>query len=55
MLPKNKKIENRSISNLKSLLSALKQMDAQKVKMLFVFDKQCYEVMLAGRNHSLMY
>ena len=49
------KIKNRSIIKGDSLLAALKQMDAQKVKMLFVFDKQCYEVMLAGRNHSLMY
>ena len=48
------KIKNRSISSTESLLAALKQMDAQKVKMLFVFDKQCYEVMLAGRNHSLI-
>ena len=40
MLPKNKKIENRSISNLECLLAALKQMDAQKVKMLFVFEDE---------------
>lgn len=37
---KNKKIENRSISSSESLLAALKLMDAQKVKMLFVFDKE---------------
>ncbi len=34
------KIENRSISSSVSLLAALKQMDAQKVKMLFVFDNE---------------
>ena len=33
-----KDIDNRRISNSSSLLSALKQMDAQHVKMLFVFD-----------------
>ena len=38
MLPKDKRIEKRSISSSESLLSALKQMDAQRVKMLFVFD-----------------
>lgn len=32
------KIENRSITSNESLLAALKQMDVQKVKMLFVFD-----------------
>lgn len=36
----NKKIENRSISSSESLLAALKLMDAQKVKMLFVFDNE---------------
>lgn len=35
-----KKIEKRSISSSESLLSSLKQMDEQKVKMLFVFDKE---------------
>ena len=39
MQPNNKKIEKRSIASSESLLSALKLMDAQKVKMLFVFDK----------------
>lgn len=34
------KIENRSIASNESLLSALKQMDVQKVKMLFVFDDE---------------
>jgi len=34
------KVENRSISSSESLLAALKLMDAQKVKMLFVFDKE---------------
>lgn len=38
MTIKNKRIENRSISSSESLLAALKLMDAQKVKMLFVFD-----------------
>lgn len=40
MSNKNKKIENRSISSSESLLVALKLMDAQKVKMLFVFDNE---------------
>lgn len=40
MQPKNKKIENRSISSSNSLLSSLKQMDEEKVKMLFVFDNE---------------
>lgn len=34
------KIDNRRISSLESLLAALKLMDAQKVKMLLVFDKE---------------
>lgn len=38
MFPINKKIENRIIVSTESLLSALKQMDVQKVKMLFVFE-----------------
>lgn len=38
--PKNKKIESRIIISSESLLSALKQMDAQKVKMLFVFEDE---------------
>lgn len=37
---KNKQIENRRISSAESLLSSLKQMDEEKVKMLFVFDKE---------------
>ncbi len=36
--PKNKKIESRIIISSESLLSALKQMDAQKVKMLFALE-----------------
>lgn len=36
---KNKRIEKRSILSSESLLTSLKQMDEQKVKMLFVFDK----------------
>lgn len=40
MLLKNNKIENRSINSSESLLSSLKQMDEEKVKMLFVFDKE---------------
>ena len=40
------KIENRSIASNESLLTALKQMDVQKVKMLFVFD--------AGRFVSIL-
>lgn len=36
------KIENRSVSSCSSLLSALKQMDKQKVKMLFVFEKDIF-------------
>ena len=34
------RIENRSIASSESLLSALKRMDVQKVKMLFVFDDE---------------
>lgn len=34
------KIENRHILSSESLLTSLKQMDTQKVKMLFVFDKE---------------
>ena len=40
MQPKNKKIKNRSISSSNSLLSSLRQMDEEKVKMLFVFDNE---------------
>ena len=40
MTNKYKKIESRSIISSESLLKALRQMDAQKVKMLFVFDKE---------------
>ena len=36
----NKRIENRIITSENSLLAALKQMDAQKVKMLFVFEDE---------------
>lgn len=35
---KQKRIENRSIASTESLLASLKQMDVQKVKMLFVFE-----------------
>ena len=38
MTNKDKKIESRSIVSSDSLLKALRQMDAQKVKMLFVFE-----------------
>lgn len=37
---KNKRIEKRSISSSDSLLASLKQMDTQKVKMLFVFENK---------------
>lgn len=40
MKPNNKKIENRTISSSNSLLSSLRQMDEEKVKMLFVFDNE---------------
>lgn len=40
MQPNNKKIKRRSIASSESLLTALKLMDAQKVKMLFVFDDE---------------
>ena len=40
MINGNKKIEKRCIASTRSLLAALKQMDEQKVKMLFVFDKE---------------
>lgn len=40
MTLKNKRIETRSISSSESLLAALKLMDVQKVKMLFVFDNE---------------
>ncbi len=36
------KIENRSISSCESLLSALKKMDEQKVKMLFAFEQDLF-------------
>lgn len=42
MQPKNKKITNRAISSTENLLSALKQMDIQKVKMLFVFEGEAF-------------
>ena len=38
MTSNNKKIANRSISSNENLLNALRQMDTQKVKMLFVFE-----------------
>ena len=38
MTAQNKKIVNRSITSSESLLVALRQMDAQSVKMLFVFE-----------------
>ena len=41
LLPKNR-ITNRSILSSENLLSALKLMDAQKVKMLFVFDDESF-------------
>ncbi len=40
MIHNNKKIEKRSIFSCETLLVALKQMDVQKVKMLFVFEKE---------------
>ncbi len=42
----NHKINSRIITSSDSLLAALKQMDAQKVKMLFVFDKEHFESIL---------
>lgn len=43
------KIEKRSISSSESLLVSLKQMDAQKVKMLFVFeDEQFVSILTIG-------
>lgn len=42
----NDKISSRSISSLESLLSALKQMDAQKVKTLFVFKDNHFKGLL---------
>ncbi len=42
MTNKNKKIESRSIISSESLLKALRQMDAQKVKMLFVFEDDSF-------------
>ena len=38
MITKNRKIEKRLLSSGETLLTALKQMDSQKVKMLFVLD-----------------
>ena len=40
MRSKDKKIASRTIGSAESLLSALKQMDVQKVKMLFVFEDE---------------
>lgn len=40
MLPTNNKIENRIIESVETLLGALRLMDAQKVKMLFVFKEE---------------
>lgn len=42
MAVKIKRIDNRSIASTDNLLAALKQMDAQKVKMLFVFDQESF-------------
>jgi len=42
MTNKNEKIESRSIISSESLLKALRQMDAQKVKMLFVFEDDSF-------------
>ncbi len=42
MTNKNKKIESRSIISSESLLKALRLMDAQKVKMLFVFEDDSF-------------
>ncbi len=46
MQSKTNRIERRSISTSESLLSALKQMDAQKVKMLFVFEEGSFRSIL---------
>lgn len=46
MNSKNDKIERRSISSNESLLASLKQMDAQKVKMLFVFENEQFVSLL---------
>lgn len=43
MQEKDKRIEKRSISSSESLLSALKQMDVQKVKILFVYEGSHFE------------
>ena len=40
MIDKNKKIASRIIPSSESLLAALKQMDVQKAKMLFVFEEE---------------
>lgn len=40
------KIENRSILSSDNLLSALKQMDSQKVKMLFIFENENFKSIL---------
>lgn len=42
----NKRIEKRIISSSTTLLEALKQMDAQKVKMLFVFESEHFASIL---------
>lgn len=46
MFAKQKIIENRCIASTESLLTALKQMDIQKVKTLFVFDGYHFEGLL---------
>lgn len=43
MFVNREKIQNRSISSRESLLSALKQMDTEKVKTLFVLDDEHFE------------
>jgi dTDP-glucose pyrophosphorylase len=49
MIDKNKKIASRIILSSESLLGALKQMDVQKAKMLFVFeDEQFVSILTIG-------
>lgn len=49
MIDKNKKIASRIIPSSESLLGALKQMDVQKAKMLFVFeDEQFVSILTIG-------
>lgn len=42
----NNRIDNRKIKANESLLAAMKQMDEQKVKTLFVFNDECFEGLL---------